>query len=121
MVEKEAPQVRAALDGVLEGGAGTTALVLHAEEGVHKVVLEALATRGLSVPGDLSVIAGVPTFDTSDFDPPLDAIPLVPTDSCTRAVELAVQQLDGAIDPRVELLAPKYRDHGSVEAPRPGS
>lgn len=121
MVEKEAPQVRAALDGVLDSGFGVTGLVLHAEEGVHKVILEALAIRGLSVPGDVSVIAGVPTFDTSQFDPPLDAIPLVPTDSCTRAVELAVQQLDHIIDPRVELIAPKYRSHGSVAAPRPGS
>ncbi|MFC3298443.1 LacI family transcriptional regulator [Arthrobacter agilis] len=149
MVEKDSPQIRAALGGVLDGapggaeGAATdsvhrgatggvhngapgsahapTGIVVHAEEGVHKVILEEIAHRGLSIPADLSVIAGVPTFDTSSFTPALDSIPLIPVDSCVRAVELAVQQLDGTVEPRVELVAPKYRDHGSVAAPRPGS
>lgn len=121
MVEKDAPHVRTALAGVLDADEAPTGVVVHADEGVHKAVLEAIAARGLSVPDDLSVIAGVPTFDTSGFTPPLDAIPLIPADSCTRAVELAVQQLDGTVEPRVELVAPKYRDHGSVAAPRPGS
>lgn len=121
MVEKDAPHVRTALAGVLDADPAPTGVVVHADEGVHKAVLEAIAARGLSVPDDLSVIAGVPTFDTSGFTPPLDAIPLIPADSCTRAVELAVQQLDGTVEPRVELVAPKYRDHGSVAAPRPGS
>lgn len=121
MVEKDGSHVRAALAGVLDADPAPTGVVVHAEEGVHKAVLEAVAARGLSVPQDLSVIAGVPTFDTSGFTPPLDSIPLIPADSCTRAVELAVQQLDGTVEPRVELVAPKYRDHGSVAAPRPGS
>ncbi|BBE21794.1 LacI family transcriptional regulator [Arthrobacter sp. MN05-02] len=121
MVEKDGSHVRAALAGVLDADPAPTGVVVHAEEGVHKAVLEAVAARGLSVPQDLSVIAGVPTFDTSGFTPPLDSIPLIPADSCTRAVELAVQQLDGTVEPRVELVAPKYRDHGSVAAPGPGS
>lgn len=119
--EKDPPEVRAALSGILDGAPDATGLVVHAEEGVHKAVLEAVAGRGLSVPGDLSVIAGAPTFDTSAFTPPLDVIPLIPADTCTRAVELAVQQLDGTVAPRVELVAPTYREHGSVAAPRPGS
>jgi DNA-binding LacI/PurR family transcriptional regulator len=118
MVENDAPRVREALFGVLDADPAPTGLVVHAEEGVHKAILESVAGRGLSIPGDLSVIAGVPTFDTSTFTPPLDVIPLVPADSCTRAVELAVQQLDATVEPRVELVAPRYRDHGSVAAPR---
>ncbi|MDQ0733700.1 LacI family DNA-binding transcriptional regulator [Arthrobacter agilis] len=121
MMEKDAPDVRSALFGVLDADPAPTGLVVHAEEGVHKVVLEAIAGRGLSVPRDLSVIAGVPTFDTSGFTPPLDSIPLIPADTCTRAVELAVRQLDGTVAPRVELVAPTYREHGSVAAPRRGS
>ncbi|WP_105031173.1 LacI family DNA-binding transcriptional regulator [Arthrobacter ruber] len=120
MVEKEAAQVRSALAELLDADQAPTGLVVHGEEGVHKTLLDAVAGRGLSIPGDLSIIAGVPTFDTSAFTPPLNVIPLIPADSCTRAVELAVQQLDGAVAPRVELVAPRYRDHGSVAAPRPG-
>jgi DNA-binding LacI/PurR family transcriptional regulator len=120
MVEKDAPEIRQAVSAILDADPAVTGLVVHAEEGVHTTILEAVAGRGLSIPADLSVIAGVPTFDTSSFTPPLDVIPLIPADSCVRAVELAVQQLEGPIEPRVELVAPKYRDHGSVAAPRPG-
>lgn len=121
MAATDAQEVRSALFGLLDAEPAPTGLVVHAEEGVHRTVLEAVAARGLSVPADLSVIAGVPTFETAAFTPPLDSIPLIPADSCTRAVELAVQQLDGPVAPRVELVAPKYRDRGSVAAPRPGS
>ncbi|MHA7283640.1 LacI family DNA-binding transcriptional regulator [Arthrobacter sp. TMS2-4] len=120
MAETGASSVREALSRLLDADTVPTGLVVHAEEGVHRTVLDALAERGLSIPRDLSVIAGVPTFDTSMFTPPLDVIPLIPADSCTRAVELAVQQLDGTVQPRVELIAPVYRDRGSVAAPRSG-
>ncbi|WP_434992398.1 LacI family DNA-binding transcriptional regulator [Arthrobacter sp. Ld5] len=119
MAETGAPAVRDALSGLLDVESAPTGIVVHAEEGVHRALLEAVAERGLSIPQDLSVIAGVPTFDTSSFTPPLDVIPLIPADSCTRAVELAVRQLDGRVEPCVELIAPVYRDHGSVAAPRP--
>jgi DNA-binding LacI/PurR family transcriptional regulator len=121
MVEKDARRVQEALLTALDADPAPTGVVVHAEEGVYKAILEGVMARGLSIPTDLSVIAGVPTFDTASFTPPLDVIPLIPADSCTRAVELVVQQLDDVVAPRVELVAPKYRDRGSVTAPRPGS
>jgi len=63
------------------------------------------------------VISAATTSDTSRLDPPIDAIPLVPAHSCDRAVELTIEQLTQAVEPRVELIAPTYRPFGSV-APR---
>ena len=81
---------RRAVAELLDGGA--TALVVHAAEDVHDVVLAELAGRGLSVPGDVSVVSVAASFDTKDLAVALDVIPLIPAASCDLAVELAMQQ-----------------------------
>lgn len=105
---------RAALDALYDSAPDLTGLVMHAEESIQSNVLELLRLRGVSVPGDLSVISAGSTYDTSRFVPPLDVIPLIPAASCDRAVELAIAQLAGTVDPRVELIAPTYVERGSV-------
>ncbi|GAA4288382.1 LacI family DNA-binding transcriptional regulator [Georgenia daeguensis] len=112
--EHDPAQVRAAVTTLLGPDGDLTGLVMHGEEQTQREALTYVAERGLTVPGDLSVISAGSTFDTSTFDPPLDVIPLVPGASSERAVELAIAQLSEPVEPRVELLAPTYVDHGSV-------
>ncbi|HEY9408395.1 MAG TPA: LacI family DNA-binding transcriptional regulator [Jiangellaceae bacterium] len=94
-----------------------TGLVLHGQEDQHTATLETLADLGLEVPTDVSVISAAATFDTTVFTPSIDAIPLVPERSCDRAVDLLIEQIEGTLEPRLELLSPRYVEHGSVAAP----
>lgn len=91
-----------------------TGLVMHCDEQVQATALDLLRERGLRVPQDVSVVSGASTFDTTRLSPALDVVPLVAAHSCDRAVELVVQQLDGAVGARVELVAPTYVSRGSV-------
>ncbi len=116
--ERGPGDVGSAVDALLGPDADLTGLVMHAEERVQAQALESLAARGLSVPGDVSVISAASTFDTTRFAPPLDAIPLVAEETCGRAVELALAQLSDVVTPRVELVPPHYVDHGSVALAR---
>jgi DNA-binding LacI/PurR family transcriptional regulator len=113
----EPADVAAAVDELLGSERDLTGLVLHCEEHTQARVLEALASHGLRVPDDVSVISAASTFDTTRFRPPLDAIPLVPDETCSRAVELALAQLTAPVPPGVELVPPHYVDHGSVTPP----
>lgn len=115
--EHDPALVRSAVTSLLGPDGDLTALVMHGEEQTQREALTYVAERGLTVPGDLSVISAGSTFDTATFDPPLDVIPLVPGASSERAVELAIAQLSEPVEPRVELLPPTYVEHGSV-APR---
>lgn len=117
MPERDGSSVRAALDALYRERPGMTALVLHCEETVQAAVMDILRERGIRVPQDLSVISACASFDTDHFEPPLDTIPLVAADSCTRAVELAIQQVAGPIEPRVELVPPRYFERGSIAPP----
>lgn len=112
--QRDAAEVRSAVDALLGPDADLTGLVMHCEETVQAQALESLAARGLRVPDDVSVVSAASTFDTTRFRPPLDSIPLVPDETCSRAVELALAQLTDAVPPRVELVPPHYVDHGSV-------
>ena len=106
-------QVRSAVGALLDGGA--TGLVLHCDDATHVAVLEELASRELTVPGDVAVVSVGSTFDTTSFQPPLDVIPLVPQASCDLAVDLAIQSMTEAPPaPGVHLIAPEYHAHGSV-------
>ncbi|MFG6475341.1 LacI family DNA-binding transcriptional regulator [Microbacterium sp. P06] len=97
---------------------GATALLLHTTAEAHAAVLEALAERGLSVPGDVSVIAVGASFDTAALPTPVDTIPLIPQDSCDLAVALAVRSLeDERPAPDLYLVAPTYVSHGTVTSP----
>ena len=107
---------RRAVAELLDGGA--TALVVHAAEDVHDVVLAELAGRGLSVPGDMSVVSLAASFDTKDLAVALDVIPLIPSASCDLAVELAMQSLtDDQPAPGLHLIPPTYVDRHSIAPP----
>lgn len=115
MTERDRSSVRVALDGLLTKR--PTALVLHSDESVQWTVLEILRERGIRVPEDLSVLSACSSFPTDHFEPPLDTIPLVADDSCIRAVQLAIEQVSGPIEPRVELVPPRYIERGSIAGP----
>lgn len=107
--------VRRAIYSALEGGA--TALVLHAADDVHEIVLSILAERGLRIGEDISVISACASFDTSTLTADVDTIPLIPQLSCDLAVDLAVRSLDESLVPSVHLIPPEYREEGSVAPP----
>lgn len=118
MPSRDPDSIRRAVDELFETLPGMTALIMHAGEGVQGTVLEILAGRGVAIPGRLSVISACAVFDTSEFTPPLDAIPLSPEDSGSRAVELTIRQILGDRSPHVDLLPPRYLARGST-APAP--
>lgn len=117
MPTRDASAARAAVQDLLGPGTDLTGLVMHCEESIQTTALQLLAEQGLSVPSDVSVLSAASTFDTAALPVPLDVIPLVPERSCDRAVELAIEQLDGPVRPRVELVPPTYVSRGSVAAP----
>lgn len=117
--DRTIPAVRTAMAELLGPERDLTGLVMHCEDTVHMRALDILREEGLEVPHDVSVISAASTFDTSGFTPPLDVIPLVAQDSCSRAVELAIAQITGEGEPRVELIPPRYVERGSTAA-RPG-
>lgn len=107
-----AERARRAVGELLDSG--VTGLVLHCGEECHAAVVEELSRRGLRVPEDLSVISVGSTFDTA----PLSSVPLVPSESCDLAVELATRAALGeAAEPGLHLIAPTFYDRGSVAAP----
>lgn len=97
---------------------GVTGLVLQCSEEAHVAVLDELQRRGLRVPDDVSLISVGSTFDTSAFSVPVSAVPLIPAESCDLAVELAARAAtEGGVEPAVHLIAPIFRDLGSVASP----
>jgi len=108
---------RAAVAELLDGGA--TALLVHAVDDVHTVVLAELAERGLSVPEDVSLVSIAASFDTGVLGQAIDVIPLIPESSCDLAVDLAVASL-GPDRPRpgLHLIPPVYHDRATVAPPR---
>lgn len=112
---------RAVLDAVdvaLESGA--TALILHAADDVHEIVLADLAERELRVGADISVVSAGTSFDTTMLSTPIDTIPLIPQLSCDLAVDLAVRSLVESLTPSVHLIPPEYNKAGSLAPPKHG-
>jgi len=114
--QTSAPMARTAVAELLDEGA--TALLVHGVDDVHTVVLAELAERGLSVPGDVSLVSVAASFDSAVLSQPIDVIPLIPEASCDLAVDLAVASL-GRDRPRpgLHLIPPVYYDRGSVAPP----
>ena len=117
MPDSDMDSIRRGIDELFSALPGMTALVMHAGESVQVTVLEILAARGVSIPGQLSVLSACAVFDTSEFSPPLDEIPLSPEDSGTRAVELTIRQINGDLTPLVDLMPPRYLARGSTAPP----
>lgn len=99
---------RGAVEVLQEALPDLTALVLNCNEGAHRAVLRSLADRGLRVPDDVSVVSACSSFDTSEFVPALDVVPLPAEESGRRAVELTMAQLDGRSTDQVQLIAPTW-------------
>lgn len=116
--ERTIPDVRVAMDALLGREQDLTGLVMHCEDAIQMRALDVLREKDLSVPDDVSVISAASTFDTSSFDPPLDVIPLDPEQSCGRAVELVLAQMEGGAGPTVELVPPGYVERGSTAPAR---
>lgn len=115
--QASAEATRAAVADLLDAGA--TALLVHAADDAHVAVLAELAVRGLSVPGDVSLVSVAASFDSSSLPIGIDTIPLEPQRSCDLAVDLAMQSLSPQPPtPGLHLLSPEYRDRGSVAPPR---
>ncbi|WP_062519510.1 LacI family DNA-binding transcriptional regulator [Demequina silvatica] len=101
-------------------------IVLNTTADVASSLSAILATRGLEVPRDVSVIATGVSFTTARFAVPFDTMPLDARASCTAAMDLLVKAIDGGDrTPRIVLIPPTYIDHGSVIAraaadPTPG-
>ncbi|WP_062377485.1 LacI family DNA-binding transcriptional regulator [Demequina pelophila] len=97
-------------------------LVLNTTEEVAQSALDGLAARGMTVPGDVAVVAAGVAFPTSRLSITLDTIPLDAAASCGKAVEILAGIVeDGLEAPGVTLIPPTYLSHGSVvpAAPRP--
>ncbi|MGY1552986.1 LacI family DNA-binding transcriptional regulator [Microbacterium sp. A588] len=108
--------VRTATETAIDSGA--TALVLHAADDVHTLVLTVLAERGLQVGEDISVLSAGTSFDSAVLPVAVDTIPLIPQISCDLAVDLAVRSLDEPLTPSIHLIPPEYHEVGSVAPPR---
>ncbi|WP_062313158.1 LacI family DNA-binding transcriptional regulator [Demequina rhizosphaerae] len=108
---------------LLEQLPGLDAIVLNTTADVASSLSAILATRGLEAPRDVSVIAAGVSFTTARFAVPFDTMPLDAHASCSAAVDLLVQAIDGGEHtPRIVLLPPTYIDRGSVIArATPGS
>ncbi len=115
--ERTIASVRSATAELLGPERDLTGLVMHCEDTIQMRALDVLREEGVTVPDDVSVISAASTFDTSTFSPPLDVIPLIAEESCSRAVELTIAQIAGEAEPRVELIPPTYVERGST-APR---
>lgn len=82
-------------------------------------VLSGLRDRGLEVPKDVSVLAAC-TYGLGSLPRPVDEMPMIPNDTCSRAVDVMMEVLQGKRDDvgRVELLQPRYVARGSVTSCR---
>jgi len=78
-------------------------------------VLSELDQRGVSIPYDLSLISVGNSFDIDTLARPIDSLPLIPADSCNRAVELALESLDeGHRQTGLHLIPPTYLSRDSI-------
>lgn len=115
------PHARAAVDELRAQLPEMTALVFHCNEPVVEAALAHLAEQGVSIPGDLSVLAAAASYATDELEPPLSAVPLPLETMCRGAVENTMRAIEsGGADvvSGVEFIAPTYVDRGSIAAPR---
>ncbi|TFC46145.1 LacI family transcriptional regulator [Cryobacterium sp. TMT1-21] len=64
-----------------------------------------------------NIFALTAPFHAETSAPAHMAFVLAVADSCTRAVQLAIEQVAGRIEPRVELVPPRYYERGSIATP----
>ncbi|KZX21805.1 hypothetical protein ACH61_01060 [Rathayibacter tanaceti] len=88
--------------------------MLHCNEPVAEAAIERIAERGLSVPGDLSLLAACASYDGGALPIPTSSLPLPFDAMCRAAVARTLQQIDSGRTAGVELLPPSYVDRGSL-------
>lgn len=83
-------------------------------------IIGALARRGKSIPGDVSLLALSTYGNASVMEQPIDEIPMQPARTCSRGVDMLMDQLNGReLSPgMVELIPSEYVHRGSVGSAR---
>lgn len=110
----------AAVDALFDASPEVTGLVVHNEAALPGV-LERLGRRGLTVPGDISLITVSPADIAAALPIPVSTIE-VPGERIGRtAVEMVMARLAGQEGVETRLVGPTYLDRGSTSAPRQAS
>ena len=104
--------VAAWLDEVKDSQPGLTGIFLEAVASLD-ALYEELGARGLSVPGDVSIVALAPAKQFARLFPATTLIDLPGDEMVRRAVTLALDELSGGVRGVVELLPAVLHDHGS--------
>jgi DNA-binding LacI/PurR family transcriptional regulator len=100
------------------GETGATAIVV-LDIGRIDELLDALAARGIDVPGDLSIIALAPDEQMARSYPALTLLDLPGRDMIALAITSALASIDGRSVPAVQLLPPRLIERRSTGAARP--
>lgn len=112
--------VRLMLDSVFASAPQTTAIICQTNATHVNNLLFALQERGLSVPGDISVMAAC-TQGMQQLPQGVDEMPMNPHAVCSRGVDIMMEILSGQRHDvgAVELLPGKYCARGTVGPCRP--
>lgn len=107
--------VRLMLDSVFASAPQTTAIICQTNATHVNNLLFALQERGLSVPGDISVMAAC-TQGMQQLPQGVDEMPMNPHAVCSRGVDIMMEILSGQRHDvgAVELLPGKYCARGTV-------
>jgi len=84
-------------------------------------IIVALSKRGLSIPKNISMLALSTFGNASVLERPLDEIPMMPHETCSRGVDMLMECLEGLGKKpgTVELMRSNYKRRGSVGPVRP--
>jgi DNA-binding LacI/PurR family transcriptional regulator len=113
--QTQQPAINQQLHEILDGQPGT-AMVVH-NDAVIAALPSVLYSRGLHVPDDLSVVSIFSEDFGRLFSLPYTAVETSPTKLGRLAVQALVQRMtspEGAITPKVVLVAPHITDRGST-------
>ncbi len=109
------PGAAAAVERAFAEVEDLTAIVVH-NEAAMPGVLDALARRGLSVPGDVSVLAVSPRGLAEHLAVPLSVIDVPSVEIGRIAVAMAVERENESVPAEIRLLAPVLTENGSCAA-----
>jgi DNA-binding LacI/PurR family transcriptional regulator len=113
------PEIGRELNALLDAHPAATGLLLN-NEAAAAALPSVLQSRGLSAPGDISVIGRYSDDFARTFSLPYSAIDSAADELGRRAVEHLVSRIEGTIDAEstvVDLIAPLLNDRGSTAAP----
>ncbi|MFC0265180.1 LacI family DNA-binding transcriptional regulator [Alloscardovia macacae] len=103
------------LDDAFSRKNSPTALIWMGSSAGATILMEILHDRKMNVPEDISVLAAC-TYGVSHLAHPMDEIPMDPSKTCKRAVDVIVDVLEGKRTDKgtVELLPSAYISRGTV-------